>query len=81
MPAEQSKTQRRRERKEARACRTGALLLTPKAYAVKDCVQEYMEKLNRCLVREIPEGSLEGGESTLRTILDNIQQEILRESM
>ena len=36
------------------------VLLTPKAYAARGSVQEYMENLNRCLVREIPEGSLEG---------------------
>ena len=57
------------------------VLLTPKAYAVKESVQEYIENLNHCLVREIPEGSLEGIESTLRTILDNIQQETLRRPM
>lgn len=54
------------------------VFLTPKAYAARGSVQEYMENLNRCLVREIPEGSLEGIESTLQTILDNIQQETLR---
>ena len=54
------------------------VFLTPKAYVARRSVQEYMENLNRCLVREIPEGSLEGIESTLRTILDNIQQETLR---
>ena len=57
------------------------VLLTPKAYAARGSVQEYMENLNRCLVREIPEGSLEGIESTLQTILDNIQQETLSETL
>ena len=36
------------------------VFLTPKAYVARRSVQEYMENLNRCLVREIPEGSLEG---------------------
>lgn len=50
------------------------IVLTPKAYAAEGIVKDYIENLNDCLVREIPKHRLDGVESTLRTILDNIQQ-------
>ena len=50
------------------------IVLTPKAYAAEGIVKDYKENLNDSLVREIPKHRLDGVESTLRTILDNIQQ-------
>jgi len=52
------------------------IVLTPKAHAAEGIVKDYIENLNDCLVQEIPEHRLEGIESALRTILDNIQQKI-----
>ena len=54
------------------------VVLTPKAYTVEGIVKDYIESLNDCLVQEIPEHRLEGIESTLRAILDNIQQKTPR---
>jgi DNA-binding MarR family transcriptional regulator len=54
------------------------IVLTPKAYAAQGIVTDYIENLNDCLVQEIPEHRLEGIESVLRTILDNIQQKTPR---
>ena len=54
------------------------IVLTPKAYAAEGIVKDYIENLNGCLVQEIPEHRLEGVESTLRTILANIQQKTPR---
>ena len=54
------------------------IILTPKAHAAEGVVKDYIDSLNNCIVQEIPEHSLSGIESTLRTILDNIQQKTLR---
>lgn len=54
------------------------IVLTPKAHAAEGIVKDYIENLNDCLVQEIPEHRLEGIESALRTILDNIQQKTPR---
>lgn len=54
------------------------IVLTPKAHAAESIVKDYIENLNDCLVQEIPEHRLEGIESALRTILDNIQQKTPR---
>lgn len=56
------------------------IVLTPKAHAAEGIVKDYIENLNECLVQEIPEHSLEGIESVLRTILGNIRQETIRRS-
>lgn len=57
------------------------IILTPKAHAAEGIVKDYIDSLNDCLVQEIPEHSLSGIESTLQTILDNIQQKTLRRSI
>lgn len=54
------------------------IVLTPKAHAAEGIVKDYIGNLNDCLVQEIPEYRLEGIESALRTILDNIQQKTPR---
>ena len=54
------------------------IVLTSKAYAAEGIVKDYIGNLNDCLVREIPKHRLEGIESALQTILDNIQQKTPR---
>ena len=57
------------------------IVLTPKAYAAESIVKDYIGNLNDCLVQEIPKHRLEGIESALHTILDNIQPKTLRRPM
>lgn len=57
------------------------IVLTPKAYDAESTVKSYIANLNDCLVQDIPKHCLKGIESTLRTILDNIQQKTLRRPM
>lgn len=57
------------------------IILTPKAYAAEGIVKDYIDSLNDCLVQEIPEHSLSGIESALRTILANVQEKSLKKSV
>lgn len=51
------------------------IVLTQKAHKAEPAVKEYMANLKNCLLQTIPENNLSGIETTLQTILDNIQPE------